>query len=178
MQSVWYAHWCVLLLLQVYCRLWTCWCSRGKRSSSIVLTIQSSDTIFSVSTSLERKGSLVMSTSSERRIMESPSFWRTSIEATTEKKSVPGHKISWSFTCSLTPLPQNLWFLAPCCLIFHEEGLNHKDVQKFPCCSFNNFHFFFHCCAFPCCWWCTLQENVIHSSGTSVHWLLHYDLEE
>jgi hypothetical protein len=75
-------------------------------------------------------------------------------------------------------LSQNLWFLAHCCLIFREEDLNHKDVQKFPCCSFNNFHFFLYCCAFPCCWWCTLQENVIHSPGTSVHWLLHYDLEE
>lgn len=74
-----------------------------------------------------------------------------------------------SLTHSLTFLPQNLWFLAPCSLIFREEDLNYKDVQKFPCCSFNNFHFFFHFCAFPCCWWCTLQENVIHSSGTSVH---------
>lgn len=48
-----YVHGCVLQL-QVYCRLLIRWCSKGKRSASIVLTIQTCDTIFLVSTSLQR----------------------------------------------------------------------------------------------------------------------------
>ncbi len=57
-----YVHGCVLQL-QVYCKLLIRWCSKGKRSSSIVLTIQTCDTIFLVSTSLQWWDWLVMSAS-------------------------------------------------------------------------------------------------------------------